>query len=149
MQIRNPLFVAGFPYVLITIGYFVLLFLSETNTNGEINDSAVFPMLGALIMVLVGVGYSLYWYISTAKVLRQQTNLNIPNAILLIIPLISYLWMWRYSKAVEVYTNSKYQTALAFVLLALLGPIGMGILQDVYNKLPPSPDNKPDVPITF
>ncbi|MDQ3123931.1 MAG: hypothetical protein M3Q14_04595 [bacterium] len=137
MQNRNPLFVAGFPYALIMIGYYVLLALDFADgPSKEIQSSALFPMFGALIMIIVGAGYTLYWMISTARVLRRKTNERIPNAILLVIPFASYWWIWRYGKAVEVYTKGKTQSALTFVLLALLGPIGMGVLQDIYNKMP-------------
>lgn len=139
MKQRNPLFVAGFPYAMLLIGYFVLNLLFQTSINEEattIPSSALFPFFGALTIMLVGAGYTLYWLISTARVLRRETNLAMPPAILLIIPLANYWWYWRYSALVESYTRGKAHAALSFLVLVLLGPIGAGILQDYYNKLP-------------
>ena len=145
MQKRNPIFVAGFPYLLITLGYMVMFALDLTGeTTKEVPDSALFPMFGSLIMILVGLGYTIYWLASTAKVLRRKTKEKIPTSLLIVIPIASYWWMWRYSKAVEAYTHGKSQTALTFVLLVLLGPIGMGILQDIYNKLSANKHTNPE-----
>jgi len=137
MQRRNPLFVAGFPYGMFLIGYFSIQVMSYgLDQNEQLSNTGVWTMLGALLIILIGTGYSLYWLISTAKVLRRETDEKIPLALLLVIPLVNYWWMWRYSAAAEKYTNGKAQTALSFVLLVLVGSIGMGILQDMYNKLP-------------
>lgn len=145
MKNRNPLFVAGFPYVLFLIGYFSIRVLATTTgESDELSGRAAWTLLGAVLIALIGLGYSFYWLIDTAKVLRRTTNEKIPIALLLIIPFANYWWMWRYSAAVEKYTHDKAQTALSFVLLVLVGSIGMGILQDMYNKLP---QNQPDQPM--
>lgn len=91
-------------------------------------------LLVFMCFLLAGAAYSLYWLISTARGLRAQINQSIPHGILLIIPFANYLWMWRYSKAVEQYTDGKQQAALVFVVIAALGVIGMAILQDMFNK---------------
>ncbi len=136
MKHRNPLVVAGIPYTFLVVAYliFQLLGITIDETAEEVPSSAILPMLIALVVTLISGGYVLYWLISTAHVLRRETGKKIPFAILLIIPLANYWWMWRYSGAAETYTQGKVQTALGFVLLALLGPIGIGILQDYYNK---------------
>lgn len=135
MKRRNPLFVAGFPYAMIFLGYIILNLLSVLGSDGEsLPDNAILPILGAIAVILVGVGYDLFWRINTAHTLRRETGKKIPFAILLVIPLANYWWLWRYSEAAEAYTDGKVQTALGFILLALVGPIGNGILQDYYNK---------------
>lgn len=137
MQRRNPLFVAGFPYGMFLIGYLSIQVMSYgLDQNERLSNTGIWTMLGALLIILIGTGYSLYWLISTARVLRRETDEKIPLALLLVIPLANYWWMWRYSAAAEKYTDGKAQTALSFVLLVLVGSIGMGILQDMYNKLP-------------
>lgn len=142
MKRRNPLFVAGFPYAMLLISYFVLNLLFQTSIEEDaatIPTSALFPFFGALAIMLVGAGYTLYWLISTARGLRRETGQKIPPAILLIIPFANYWWFWRYSAAAEAYTRGKAQAALGFLVLVLLGPIGAGILQDYYNKTAAAP----------
>lgn len=137
MKYRNPIFVAAFPYSLLVIGYGVIYgMLGFADESKELESSAVFPTLGALVIILIGAGYSLFWQIETARQLRKLTDESIPPAILLIIPFANYWWIWRYGTATEKLTRGKIQGVLAFVLIVLLGPIGMGILQDYYNKLP-------------
>ncbi len=135
MKQRNPLFVAGFPYILIIIGYIGMQVVSFTQDEGsEPNGLLLVGIFAFLGLLFVGTAYTLYWLISTARVLRRETGQKIPYAILLVIPLANYWWMWRYSQAAEIYTKNKHEAALLFILIALLGSIGNGILQDVYNK---------------
>lgn len=136
MKYRNPLFVAGFPYAMMLIGYFVIIVLNPSTDNGRLSDSILFPFFGAIAIMLIGAFYTLYWQISTARELRRTTDEHIPLAILLIIPFANYWWQWRYSQAAEKYTKGKLQGVLAFILLFALGSIGMGIIQDFYNKTP-------------
>ncbi len=146
MKLRNPLFVAGFPYTCWFIGYIVLNVIGgiTDDSTDDFGTGMVIALIIALLVVIVSGFYSLYWLIDTARVLRRETGERIPLAILLVIPLANYWWMWRYGSAAEKYTSGKVQGVLGFILLALLGPIGMGILQDSYNKHSHLPDqNQP------
>lgn len=136
MKHRSPLFVAGLPYILVFISYISIYALSFTKESGEKFSSVdASIMLFCLALLIVGIVYVYYWLISTARVLRRSTNDGVPNALLLIVPLANLWWMWRYSQAAETYTQGKQQSALIFILIAALGSIGMGILQDTYNKM--------------
>jgi len=136
MKNRNPLFVAGFPYIGFFIGYIGLNFLSVGTEEGEsLSASTVIGLVAAFALLLIGGIYVIYWLVDTAKVLRKETDEKIPNSFLIIVPLVSYWWMWRYSQAVEKYTKGKITGVVSFILLFLVGSIGMGILQDTYNKL--------------
>lgn len=152
MKHRNPLLVAGLPYVLIFISYFSVYAIGFTKESGEKFSSVdAGIMLFCLALLVIGITYIYYWLISTARVLRRNTNDGIPNALLLIIPLANLWWMWRYSQAAETYTQGKQQAALVFILLAALGSIGMGILQDTYNKMPSdstTPNNSDQQPMS-
>jgi hypothetical protein len=144
MKKRNPIFVAAFPFVTVSIGYVLLVILDVTSSAQTSSMDGVFLLiLSGLIML--GWAYTIYWSVSTARVLKRETSLNIPSAILIIVPLANYWWMWRYSQAAEVYVKNKQQAALIFVLIAALGSIGMGIVQDTYNKIPEeaSPPEQP------
>lgn len=136
MKERNPLFVGGFPYSTFFIGYAGMQIISAGTEEGAATPgtSTLIGLLAAMTLVFIGGIYALYWLIDTAKVLRRETNEKIPHGILLIIPFANFWWMWRYSQAAGVYTKEKPQGVVAFILLALLGAIGMGVLQDAYNK---------------
>lgn len=137
MKKYNPILVAGLPYVLLTIGYIILRFSYQTPDERLDNTLKIFiPVLFiGLALMLVGYLIFFWWLITSAKTLRSLTNTDIPIFLILFIPIVNYYWYWKYSKAVEIYTKGRIQTVLGFILLALLGPIGAGILQDTYNKI--------------
>lgn len=136
MKNRNPLFVAAFPYVTISLGYFVLVIWDAANEDSDsLSSGEGLVLLVFFVMLLAGLVYTLYWLVSTARVLRRETTLTIPNSFLVVVPIANYWWMWRYSQATEVYLKEKQQSALIFLLIAALGSIGMGIVQDYFNKL--------------
>lgn len=139
MKHRHPLFVAGVPYAFMLTGYVAISLLDvmrNTLDPPQMNALGAGILLASLGLLLFGVVYIFYWLTSTARVLRQNPDASVPNALLLIVPIANMWWMWRYAQAAEAYTKGKQQAALIFVLIAGLGSIGMGILQDMYNKLP-------------
>jgi hypothetical protein len=137
MKNRNPLFVAGFPYVLLFVSYVALNIFSLFSDKSE--DMTLVGLIFLLVIVsfiFVALFYFYYWLFSTANVLRRETKQDIPIGLLLFIPFANYWWMWRYSQAAEVYIKAKYPAPLLFVLIALLGSVGNGIMQDTFNKMP-------------
>ena len=58
----------------------------------------------------------------------------IPTAWLLIIPIVNIWWIWKYSEGVDMATNKEISGPIAFILLFLLGFIGMAIIQASFNK---------------
>lgn len=86
-----------------------------------------------LPFITLGI-YGLYWSISTKNEMNRRGS-NIPTAWLLIIPFVSYYWIYKYSEGVEQVTNGKQSTVLAFILQFILGPIGMAIIQLDFNKV--------------
>ncbi len=141
MKKRNPIFVAGFPSAAIFIGYigfFVAGFKSE-DTGAEMDDATAVLFLVSAAVILVGLIYTLYWYVSTARALRRTTGLKIPNSFLLLVPFANYWWMWKYGQAAEKFVKNKVQAVLIFILIALLGAIGNAIVQDYFNKQSSTP----------
>jgi hypothetical protein len=65
----------------------------------------------------------------------NQNGAQIPTAWMLIIPIINLLWLWKYATGVEVVTKKEMSGALGFILLLLLGNIGMAVIQNSFNKL--------------
>lgn len=128
----------GFPYTAIFIGYSGIRIILETSSDfDELSSPTALTLMGLLLIpITIGLLYNLYWLVSTGRVLRDQTNESIPSAILLVVPLANYWWMWRYAQAAEKYTKDKVQGALGFLVIAALGSIGNAIMQDYYNKLP-------------
>lgn len=86
-----------------------------------------------LSIITFGI-YSIVWQVKTKNELNKL-GASIPTAWLLIIPFVNIYWLWKYSEGVEKATNGTMSGVLAFVLLFLLGVIGMAILQNEYNKL--------------
>ncbi len=93
------------------------------------NPAAVF----FLSLITIGI-YSIVWQVKT-KDEMNRLGADIPTAWLLIIPIANWYWLWRYSQGVEKITGGKTSGVLAFVLLFLLGFIGMTILQIEFNKV--------------
>lgn len=120
------------PYIFGYIGLNILSLRSDNSSGINLSTFDIITLIAALSLLLVSSIYAWYWYISTARSMRAYAP--IPNAILLFVPFANYWWMWRYSQAAESFTKGKLQATLAFVVLFLLGGIGMGIIQDYYNK---------------
>jgi hypothetical protein len=91
------------------------------------------PMtVGLLSLVTIGI-YQIYWYVQTKKEMNNNGS-QIPTAWLLIIPIASIYWIWKYSEGVEKETNGKLTGVLSFVLLYLVGFVGAAVVQDSFNK---------------
>jgi hypothetical protein len=89
-----------------------------------------------LLLSLVTFGiYGFVWLVST-KGEMKAAGADIPTAWLLIVPFANIYWMWKYCGGVDLVTNGKTSQVIGFILLAVLGVIGVAILQDVFNKLP-------------
>ena len=93
------------------------------------NPFAVF-ILG---FITLGI-YSIYWYVKTKGEMNAQGE-KIPTAWLLIIPIVNWWWLWKYSEGVDHVSKQKMSKVLTFVLLFLLGSIGQAIVQDTFNGL--------------
>ena len=75
----------------------------------------------------------LVWEVSTKKVMNEE-GANVPTIWLQIVPILNYVWIWKYAGGAELYTKGAVSQVGAFWLLALLGPLGGAILQSAYNK---------------
>jgi len=82
--------------------------------------------------------YSLYWLVKTKLEMNRQ-GAQIPTAWLLIVPIVNIYWIWKYCEGVETVTERQMSGPVAFLLLWLLGVIGVAILQIQFNKVPEQP----------
>jgi hypothetical protein len=114
------------------------------------NPAAVF----FFSLITLGI-YGIVWEVKTKNEMNKL-GASIPTAWLIIVPFVSFYWLWKYCEGVEHVTNGKSSAVLSFVLIFLLGIIGITILQNEFNKLAlaptpdsnPLPPNQPFVPTT-
>lgn len=100
-----------------------------------------------LTIVTFGI-YGIVWSVKTKEEMKQL-GADIPTAWLIIVPLLNLYWLWKYSQGVEKVTSGQLAGALAFVLLLILGPIGMAIVQSDFNKLGAAPVTAAQAPAGF
>jgi len=92
------------------------------------------PVLVLIFWVITLGIYGLYWEIKTAWELNDS-GADIPTAWLIIIPIINIWWAWKFCEGVELVTDGRMSTPLAFILWFLLGFIGAAIVQGSLNKV--------------
>lgn len=78
--------------------------------------------------------YGIYWFVKTKGEMNAKGS-EIPTAWLIIIPFVNWWWLWKYSEGVEKTTKEGMSAVISFILLFLLGSIGMAIIQNEFNKL--------------
>ncbi len=96
------------------------------------------PILVIFLTIITFGIYALVWFVTT----KDQMNANgakIPTAWLIIVPIINFYWMWKFCEGVEIVTSKRMEGVMAFILLCLLGFIGMAIVQDSLNKVSGAP----------
>ncbi len=86
------------------------------------------PLL--LPFVTLGI-YSLVWHVKTKNEMNASGS-AIPTAWLIIVPFVSFWWLWRFAVGVDEFSG--FSRHGAFWLLLLLGPIGGAIVQAQFNK---------------
>ena len=92
------------------------------------------PIMVILLSVITFGIYYLVWLVTTKNQMNTK-GAQIPTAWILIIPLVNIWWYWRFCEGVELVTNKGMQTVIAFLLLWLLGIIGIAIIQNELNKV--------------
>jgi hypothetical protein len=64
----------------------------------------------------------------------RRAGVRIPTAWLLILPVGSLVWTWKYARGVQAVTGGELGRHSAFWILILLGPIGAAIVQASFNS---------------
>jgi hypothetical protein len=89
---------------------------------------------GVILLTFFTFGiYGLFWLVQTKDELVRE-GADIPTAWLLLIPFANLYWSWKWSGGVEHVTGGKLSQAVAFLLMCLLGLIGMAIIQAELNE---------------
>ncbi|MEO8843336.1 MAG: DUF4234 domain-containing protein [Kofleriaceae bacterium] len=87
-----------------------------------------------IILTCITFGiYGLVWFVKTKNEMVNQ-GADIPTAWLMIVPIASIYWMWKWSGGVEKVTDGKQGQAINFLLVFLTGIIGMAIIQSYLNS---------------
>ena len=90
-------------------------------------------VVAVILLTCVTFGiYSIYWFVKTKDEMNAR-GANIPTAWLMIVPIASIWWMWKWAGGVEHVTKGKQSQAVAFILVFLLSFIGMAIVQSSLN----------------
>ena len=93
-------------------------------------------VLTVIILTFITCGlYLLYWFVKTKDEMVAR-GADVPTGWLLIIPIASIYWKWKWSQGVERVTHGRSSAAVTFVLVYLLNVIGMAIVQSMFNDLP-------------
>jgi hypothetical protein len=91
-------------------------------------------VVAVILLTLVTFGiYGIVWFVKTKGEMVRQ-GADIPTAWLLIVPIANLYWQWKWSGGVEHVTRGKQSQAVTFILIFLLGIIGMAIVQSSLNK---------------
>jgi hypothetical protein len=95
------------------------------------------PMVIILSLITFGI-YGIIWYIMTRDEMKSK-GIETIHPLLVLIPFVGIFafmyFLWQYAAGVEKVTNGKYSQAIAFILLFLIGFIGIGIIQAAYNEV--------------
>jgi hypothetical protein len=89
-------------------------------------------MLIILSAITFGI-YLLYWLVKT-KDEMVRSGADVPTAWLLIVPIASIYFMWKFCGGVEHVTGGKLSQVLSFVLILALGIIGLAVIQSKLNE---------------
>jgi hypothetical protein len=92
------------------------------------------PIMVIVLSIITFGIYSLVWFVTTKDQMNAK-GAQIPTAWLLIIPFVNIWWYWKFSEGVELVTNKGMGTGVAFLLIYLLGTIGVAIIQNELNKV--------------
>jgi glucan phosphoethanolaminetransferase (alkaline phosphatase superfamily) len=149
MKTRNPILVAVF--ALLTLNIYGFYWLNSTRKTLMKHTGMAVPSIWLLVGPYV-VALGVYAAFITKAVMQHPATASgqPPREILylflaewlvmLVLAIVNIYWYLKYGKAVKAYTRGEMGTAVSFLLLFLLGGIGMGIIQDTYNGLDSVPD---------
>lgn len=92
------------------------------------------PLVVFLLSILTGGIYGWYWLVKTKSEMNKLGE-KIPTAWIWLIPIVgSFWWLWKYAEGVEHVSKNELNMFLSLLALYLLGPIGMAIVQEAFNR---------------
>jgi hypothetical protein len=105
---------------------------------------------GVFILAIITLGiYGIVWYVKTKGEMNAR-GADIPTAWLMIVPIVNFFWLWKWSQGVEKVTGGSTGAGTAFILMFLLGAIGAAVIQGKFNQVSGAPvaaaPSKPEEP---
>ena len=90
------------------------------------------PAVVLLTLFTFGI-YSLVWHVKTKNEMNRAGT-QIPTAWLLLVPIANFYWLWKWSDGAARFTGGTLSRGVVFILIMLLGIVGMGVVQNAVNK---------------
>lgn len=153
MKKRNPIAVAIFG--LITFGIYGLYWLASTRKTLVQTTKLSVPSIWVLIVPFI-VAVSLYAVAFIPLILSAPASegSELPPSFMalfaayglaiFLMAIVQIYWFFKYSRAVDAYTDKQMSTAISFILLYLLNFIGMALIQDAFNNHADKIANEPN-----
>jgi len=89
---------------------------------------------GLLALSILSVGAIAIAWLCLTRIEMNRLGARIPSPWLLLLPVTTLYWAWRWADGVRHVTARRTSTRTAF-LLVLLGPFGIAIVQAGFNRL--------------
>ncbi len=136
-----------FLLTIVTLGIYRLYWFAKTRQEmlSLKKELKIPPVIWLVAPVLFVVAAVVLFFTSGAATHESSdtslTGIQIASLVLfyiaiLAVPLLMAIWLWKYSKAVEVVTNEKMNFAISLlILLAVPDGIDILIVQDAFNKI--------------
>ncbi len=97
------------------------------------------PGLVFLLAVVTFGIYGIIWVVTTKEEMNASADAGVPTAWLIIVPFANFWWLWKFSGGVDKTTKGGMSGGFSFILLLLLGAIGMIFVQMALNKVARAP----------
>jgi len=138
-----------FLLTIVTLGIYRLYWFATTRREMmSVNkDVKIPPVIWLIAPILLVVSAVVLFFASGAATASEKpagdalTGLQIGSVIgfyvaVLVVPFLMAIWLWKYSKGVELVTKEKMSFAISLlVLLAVPDGIDILIVQDAFNKI--------------
>ena len=91
------------------------------------------PIVVFILSIITFGIYALYWFVVTKGILNKKGG-KIPTAWLLIIPIVSLYWIYRFSEVFSKKVTKDNQPVLWFLLILFGNTLILPVLQYEINK---------------
>lgn len=148
MKKRNPL--AVILLSIVTLGIYDLYWLVQTkkvlNEKTKHHTPSIWLLFSPVLVLIAGYGLLIYSAASPGSG-ASAGGTAVLSFILVVLGfiglfVISFIWFFKFSKAVNEYTQGKMSTAVSFLLLWILHLIGVAFIQDTFNDMLDEPSNQ-------
>lgn len=148
MKKRNPL--AVILLSIVTLGVYDIYWLVQTkkvlNEKTRHHTPSIWLLCLPVLILIVGYGL-LIFSAASPNGGSDEGGSAVLSLILIVLGFISlfvmsFIWFFKFSKAVNEYTQGKMSTAVSFLLLWILHLIGVAFIQDAFNDMIDEPSNQ-------